>query len=280
MKANSEKVLDMEHKIGGPAYRWGLAQLLTKSQAPSPATQSDEYIQQASKYLRMCSEGGRGAADRKYPMLAAACAMVENEHSFQSLKLSVLGSLPRAEVAGRLGVEQHVIDLAELLFFDIGGLGEASSWMNCHIFVPEAKFGSKEFAAKMKMAFHGGPVVTRALLHGHEKLPLEESKQLIDQELLLHAKLQAALEFDLDAQSAEQFLKVFLDYDLRRQKLQFEREKFHLEFALARKRRDSDEANQEGDSTKVASRDGQVSSMGEQFQLAGVHQVTAEQHVA
>lgn len=104
----------------------------------------------------------------------------------------------------------------------------SSGWMNCHIFVPEARFGSKERSAKMKLAQYGGPLVARALLDGQEKLPLEEAQQIIDQNVQLHAKLQAALECDLDAQSAEQFLKVYLEYDLQRRKLQLEHEKFQL----------------------------------------------------
>ena len=63
------------------------------------------------------------------------------------------------------------IDAAEAMFFDISGLNQASSWMNWHVFIPEAKFGSKELAAKLKMAHHGGLVVARALLDGQEHLP-------------------------------------------------------------------------------------------------------------
>jgi hypothetical protein len=227
MNKRSDNLLDMEHGVGGPRFRWKLAH--RRAASTSRCRQTDQQIQQASDYLRMCREIGRASADRAYPTLTAACALVENEQSSRALKLSILGSLPRAEVAAPVGAKQHVIDAAEALFFDIRGQSRASGWMNCHIFVPEAKFGSKELAAKLKLAHFGGPVVARALLDGQEKLPLEEAQQIIDQELQLHAKLQAALEFDLDAQSAERYLKVYLDYDLQRKKLQFEREKFHVD---------------------------------------------------
>ena len=218
MNAFSDNVLDMEHQVGGPDFRWKLAQQLADTQRSSRAKLADEQVQQASAYMRMCREAGRELADRKYPMLAAACRLAENEQSLQLLKLSILGSLPRAEVAARFGAEQQVVDVAESLFFDISGFAQASGWMNCHVFVPEASFGSKELAAKMKLAHYGGPVAARALLDGQEKLPLDEAQRIVDQELLLHAKLQAALEFDLDAQSAERFLKVFFEYDLHAQK--------------------------------------------------------------
>ena len=111
--------------------------------------------------------------------------------------------------------------------------------------------GSKELAAKLKLAHYGGLVVTRALLDGQDKLPLEEAQQIIDQELQLHAKLQAALEFDLDANTAQQFLEVFLNYDLERKKLEFEREKFQLDCARAREQRINDRGDQDGDSSNA-----------------------------
>ena len=161
-------------------------------------------------------------------------------------KLLILGTLPRAEAAARLGADQPSVEVAEALFFDINDLRHASGWMNCHVFIPEAKFGSKELAAKMKIAHYGGLVVARALLDGHEKLPLDAAQQIIDQDLQLHAKLQVALQFDLDARSAQEFLKVFLDYDLQRKKLEFEREKFHLDCALALEQRTAGEPDGKG----------------------------------
>lgn len=254
MKQFSDNLLAMEHRIGGPSFRWKMAHRLAASQRPARSTQTDEQIQQAYSYLRTCRKVGRDWANRKHPRLAAACSLTENDQTFRTLKLSALGHVPRSEIATRLGADEQIIDVAESLFFDISGLNQASSWMNCHIFVPEAKFGSKALSAKMKLAHYGGPVVTRALLDGQEKLPLAEAQQIIDQELQLHAKLQVALEYDLDAQSAEQFLKVFLAYDLERKKLEFEREKFQSECASARERRVDVEANPEAGASNDAPR--------------------------
>ena len=255
MSKPNNNLLDMEHRVGGPAFRWNLAKSFAKSQRSARFVQADEHIQQASAYLRMFQEISRELADSKYPTIAAACRLTENKASFRTLRLSILGSLPRSEVAARLGVDQHITDAAEALFFDISGLSQASGWMNCHVFIPESRFGSKELAAKIKLAYYGGPVVTRALLDGQDKLPMEEAQQIIDQELQLHAKLQAALEFDLDANAAQQFLEVFLNYDLERKKLEFEREKFQLACAQARKQRTNDRAAPAGDSAnETASR--------------------------
>lgn len=280
MSKLNDNLVDMEHRVGGPAYRWNLAKRLAKSQRSARVAQADGQIQRATAYLRIFQEFGQEPAARKDPTLAAACRLAENERTFSTLKLSILGSLPRAEVAARLGVDQQVIDVAETLFFDISRLSQASSWMNCHVFIPEARFGSKELAAKLKLAHHGGPVMVRALLNGHEKVPLEEAQQIIDQELQLHAKLQAALEFDLDAQSAGEFLKVFLEYDLQRKKLQFEREKFQLQCTSAREQRIADEADGKTESSNDAACDQQRSLGNNQVQLTGIDSVDDEQLVA
>ena len=280
MSKLNDNLLDMEHRVGGPAYLWNLAKRLAKSPQGARTTRADELLQQATAYLQMCQRSGRELADSKYPTLAAACRLTENEASFRTLRLSILGSLPRSEVAARLSVEQHITDVAEALFFDVSGLSQASGWMNCHVFVPEAKHGSKELAAKLKLAHYGGPVVTRALLDGQGNLPMDGAQQIIDQELQLHAKLQAALEFDLDAHAAQQFLEVFLNYDLERKKLEFEREKFQLACAQAREQRTEDRPAPADDSSNETASRPVDSHDEEQVRRSGVCPADDEQLVA
>ena len=222
---------NMEHRIGGPAYRWKLAQRYVASRSKM---QLDEITQQTCAYMRIYRQIGWERATSEYPAIAAAVELSKNNCAFQSLKLSVLANLPRAEVAARLGVTQEIIEVAEKLFFEIHDMAEASSWMASHVFVPEAKFGSKELAARMKVAFYGGPVLAHALLDAGDNLPINDAQRLVDQETLLHSKLQAALAFDLDTKSAEEFLKIYLEYDLQVKQLQFEREKFQYECEQAR----------------------------------------------
>jgi hypothetical protein len=280
MNKLSDNMLEMQHRVSGPAFRWKIAKGFANSQRTVRSQSSDEQIQQATAYLRMCEEVSREQADFKYPTLAAACRLAENEESFQLLKLSILGILPRAETAARLGINQQFVEVAEALFFDVDELRQASGWMNCHVFIPEAKFGSKELAAKMKIAHYGGPVVARALLDGHEKLPLDEAQQIIDQDLQLHAKLQVALQFDLDARSAQEFLKVFFEYDLQRKKLEFEREKFHLKCALALEQRTAGEVDRKDKPSNDAARRQQNSSEENQVPPTGIDSVGDEQLAA
>jgi hypothetical protein len=234
----------MEHRVGGPSYRWNLALQRVDSQRRSWAQHLDEPTQQATAYLRMVDQVGRERANREYPMIAAACTLFQNDQAFQTFKLSLLGNLSRVEIAVRLDVEQEVIEIAEALVFDIKDMRRTAGWMSCHVFIPEVKAGDIDLAAKMRLAYHGGPVMARALLDADENLPLDEAQQIVDQEMLLHSKLQAALEIELDANSALEYVKNFMDYDLARRKVQLEREKFQHACELAREKRAEEEVQQ------------------------------------
>jgi len=241
MKYDNHTFDNMEHRIGGPGYRWKRAKQHAGLQRPSWSQHLDEPTRQATAYLRMHDRVGEEPAEREFPLIAAACALFQNEQDFQTVRLCVLGELPTAEIAARFGVYQEVIEIAKTLFFDIRDVRNASSWMSNHVFMPEVKGGSMDFAAKMKLAFYGGPVMVRGLLDAEENLPLEEAQRFVDQETLLHGKLQAALGFELDANTAPEFVKLFSEYNLERAKLDFEREKFQYTCELAREKRKGNE---------------------------------------
>ena len=100
-----------------------------------------------------------------------------------------------------------------------------------------------DLAARMKIAFHRGPVGARAVLDAHDDLPMKEAQRLVDQEILLHSKAQAALEFELTEENSLKYLKLFTSYDIARKKLEFEREKFRYECELAQVTREAEAAN-------------------------------------
>ena len=64
----------------------------------------DEPTRQVSAYLRRAAEVGRKRADLEYPKMSAACTLHHDEQVFQRFKLAILGNLPPAEIAARLGV--------------------------------------------------------------------------------------------------------------------------------------------------------------------------------
>jgi hypothetical protein len=143
-----------------------------------------------------------------------------------------------------LNVGQDVIAVAESLFFDLRGLRDSQGWMNNHVFGPEIKAGNMDLVARMGVAFAGGPLVTRALLDAEDRLPLDKALRLADQEMLLYAKLKAALEVELNPSSTMKFLELYLDYDLQRTRLQLEQQKFRHASELAGEARTGDEKQQ------------------------------------
>ncbi|MCA9123710.1 MAG: hypothetical protein H6822_08640 [Planctomycetaceae bacterium] len=229
MEQNNGAWLEMHHSLKGPDFRWQLAdRFRTLSRKNELWTWLDKPTQQAIKCLREMrrDERGTGRAIERFPVVAAAFELQRNEKALETLKLSILGDLPTDDISQRMNIDQAVMETAELLFFDIRDKRGATSWMTCHVFMPAVKCGSMELAAKMKVAFFGGPVMANAVLDAQEHLPFDEAQRVVDQEVLLHGKLQAALEFKLNEATAPQFLKTYLDYDLARQKLAFAQEKF------------------------------------------------------
>ncbi len=234
VKQESKIFDNMVRRLSGPGSRWNSAQKNAAWQQPSQAYQQDNVTRQAAAYLWTLRHHGPERAQQKYPLVPAAYALFQDDKLFETFRMSLLGKLPMAEIAERMDVAREIIELAEALFFDLGDQPSAA-WLNHHVFAPEVKSGSTETAVKMKLAYHGGAMVTRDLLNAHDHLPLNEAERLVDQKLLLHAKLLAALEFDLDDSTAAEFIKNYLDYDLARRNIELEREKFQHECKLDRK---------------------------------------------
>jgi hypothetical protein len=168
---------------------------------------------------------------------------IQNEKVVKRFKVSILGNLPLVEIAERLGMNEDVLATAKELFFDLTGMRHAASWMACHVFIPETKAGDPDLAARMRIAFHRGPAGARAVLDAHDDLPMKEAQRLVDQEILLHSKAQAALEFELTEENSLKYLKLFTSYDIARKRLEFEREKFRYECELAQVTREAEAAN-------------------------------------
>ena len=218
---------------GGPGFRWNLAQRFASSERSCWAERLDKPTQQATDYLRRVAEVGDERARLKYPTVSAACALCSNEPVFAMLRVALAGRLTAEEIASRLGTTPEVITLAEQLFFDLGRHRHAASWLHAHVFRPEVIYGSGEVAARIRLALAGGPATTRALLNGREQFALEQAQRVVHQEGLLYAKFQAALEFDLNADSAQEFLKNYFDYEVARQQLALEQDKLAKACATA-----------------------------------------------
>lgn len=248
MELNNSSWLEMHHSLKGPSFRWRLAdKFRTLSRSSELWTWLDKPTRQAIKCLRemRSHEQGSGRAIEQFPVVTAAFELQRSEKALETLKLSILGNLPKDEISERMNIDQEVMETAELLFFDIRGKREATSWMTCHVFMPAVKGGDMDLAAKMKLAFFGGPVMASAVLDAQDNLPIDDAQRLVDQEVLLHGKLQAALEFRLNETTAPQFLETYLNYDLARQKLEFAREKFRHKCELTQRENEAEQRSKQ-----------------------------------
>lgn len=263
MERSNRSWFDRNHSLEGPDFRWKLADKHhTLPRNNELWTWVDEPTRQAMEYLRMMRRENHASlpAQGKFPLVAAATELLRNKKAAETFKLSILGNLPQAEISSRLNIDQTTIETAEMLFFDIRGKREATSWMTCRVFVPVAKGGDVDLAVNMRLAFFGGPVMARVVLDARHNLPAEDAQRLVDQQMLLHGKLQAALDFSLNEGTCSQFIKLFLDYDLAKRRLEFAREKFQHKCELSRRQHeaerhsnqlpdDCDPSEQEADAT-------------------------------
>ncbi len=213
----------------GPEHRWQAARRYAADDGRPPAAVLDTPTRAAIDYLRLLRDRDSEAAGRRHPIVAAACQLRGHAADFDLLRIALLGQLPQNDIAARLDVAPSVVALAEALFFDVAPRRQATSWMDNYVFRPMIQHNDVDLYAKMQIAYHGGPAATCDLLDAEADVPLEEALRLADQQILLHAKFKAALAFKLDAASAGDFVKCYLEYDLRRRQLELEREAFQRE---------------------------------------------------
>jgi hypothetical protein len=129
-------------------------------------------------------------------------------------------------MAQHLAVDPAVIAVAESLFFDVREMLQTTVWIHTMVVMRLANEGDADLAAKLKTAFYGGPAVAKALCGGEMIVPKDQADRLFAQELLLHAKFTAAIEFPLSDEQNLEFLKLFVNYKLQMEKLKQRREAF------------------------------------------------------
>lgn len=141
----------------------------------------------------------------------------------QQLRILVLANCPRDEIAARLQIDEQIVAVIEDLFFDIRWALDASSWIVCRVIIPEMQTGAWDASAKFRLAYYGGPVMARAILDARVRVPFDGADRLFDREVLLHVKLQEA---PLGDRERMEFLKFYLDFDIKRQRLELDKKKF------------------------------------------------------
>lgn len=216
---------EMEHSVVGPDFRWAKARRIARSGERFDPRNVNDFTRQAISFLQIVQRDGLEKGMSQYSVVAAAIALRENVSRFQTLQMLVLGQIPDSEIANRMAITIEVIAIAKSLFFDIDDFRTVSSWMNSHVFLPQANSDDPGFAAKMKLAYLRGPATTRTLLDAEEVVSLSEAERIIDQQVLLHTRLQVALSFPLNEATSEEFVRMFLEYDLERRRIDAENER-------------------------------------------------------
>ena len=138
-------------------------------------------------------------------------------------------------------ISSIVIDVVEQLYFDIRPALQAPGFIAAIVIRAEADKGFDDTAAYMRMAYFGGPYAARALVEARTRLPADQSEQLLDASLLLHAKFQQAIDMELSPAQAMQFLTLAAEIRrdearilLERDKLSFRRERWSQRYDLVR----------------------------------------------
>jgi hypothetical protein len=246
---NSKKVglWKMNRSLEGTNWRWKQAECLARACGPHTFGNSDELSSRTAKYLDLCRGGddGPSPASERFPEVATAIRLWNDPPTSEQLRILVIANCERDEIAARLQIDEQVVATIEGLFFDVRWALGGSDWIVCHVIIPEMRAGAFDLAAKLKLAFFGGPVMARAILDARVRAPFEEAGRLFDREVLLQLKLQEALEAPLGEGERLGFLRLYFQYDLSRRRLDLEKQKFAHQCEQAERQKQAEEQPQE-----------------------------------
>lgn len=228
MKSRTVELSEMKRSFMGPACRFKEADRLAREGGPYAGRGVDGLTRQTAEYLDIHRNGDEGPSRsiRKYPEISAAFCAWNNGATADQLRILAIANCPQEEIAARLQINEQIVATIEKLFFDVRWALDGSDWVVCHVIIPEIRARAFDLAAKLKLAFFGGPIMARAILDARVRLPFEESKRLFDREILLHLKMQEALEAPLEEGERIEFLKLYLQYDINRRRLELDKKKF------------------------------------------------------
>lgn len=212
----------------GPSCRFRLASELPRVLSRRTVEACDKRVLAAHDYVRLCRSGParQRQAEDKYPLIAHAEKLNENESLTSQLQIAVLGELDRSEIAARFGLRQEVLETWESLFFAARGERGRIGWVHTHIICPALKAGNADLAARLKLVAAGGPVATRALLDCDSRVPVDQGERLFDQRLKMQVKFHAACDMPLNSSRDRlAFIRMHTELMSREKRLQLEEKK-------------------------------------------------------
>lgn len=218
----------------GPAWRWRSARSYVDSGQVRMSVEFDVATRNAGDFLRRKShsEADSVKADKKYPLLAAAEAAWRRPDLRAPIQMLVLAGLAASEICECLKLEAEVLEVIESLHFDVRPLLSSPQWIVAHVIVPEAEAGRDDLAARLRVAYFGGPSAAKTLVEAKFRLPTEPARQLADASMLLYAKFVQAIEMPLTPEQSVEFLRLTTENYREEQRLRLERDK--LAFRMRR----------------------------------------------
>jgi hypothetical protein len=228
----------------GAAWRKQLVMRFVAGGSPRPPVEFDALMRQAVKYFRRVARGASAAAERNDPDLAAAEVLWGQTELRCAVQSLVLANVDAAEICGLLQLESSVLQILEALYWDVRPMLAAEHWIVARVITPEGDAGRDDVAARLRVAYFGGPYAAKSLLEARQRLPSDPSQQLADAALLLHAKAIQATEMPLSPDQSLEYLKLMTEMRHSEQLLQLERRKLafrqqrwtqRYELALARR---------------------------------------------
>ena len=201
----------------GPGWRQYEARRLPDRVPARVAMRQDPAVLAFRNYLTLISssEDGAAVAQAAFPQIAAAVELNSNPALIEKLKCIVLAEIPPAEMAERLLLTIAVVETWELLFFDVRPSLKARDWVWMHVIEPPFQAGDVTAAARLHLAFSGGPVVGRCLWDADCRLPLDDAERFLGMKVRMDLKLREAYEVPvLDSKHALEIMS--LANDVRR----------------------------------------------------------------
>jgi len=169
-----------------------------------------------------CPVYGRSQDD-----VVAALRLWQTAHLREPLQWMVLAGCSPEEVAGHLQLSQSVVELAEVLFFDVRSLLRDSHWIDVNVIQPEIKRKAFDSALRLKAAYIGGPAVARYLNEVGGSHHLKRPDRLLEREILLQAKFETCLAAPIGtAKERARLIRLYCDYVDRRRKHELDKQKF------------------------------------------------------
>jgi hypothetical protein len=188
----------------------------------------DSWLSDFCRYwkLRCAGESGTAKAEKAFPALFAAEQLNGDPGVVATLKLMVVGGLPRDEIAQRIDTDLDVVAAWEKIHFDIREVRDATDWLASHVIAAEQRDGNEELAAKLRIAIGGGAEAARAILDLDDDLPCDQADRLFVRRLKLHIKFDQAMAIPLvDDSSKMRLVKLHADIQISLRGLELESQK-------------------------------------------------------